>query len=472
MNTILPRHLNWLRLSTIFLLISLLGCTAPLSPTQAPPPAQAPTAAALQFFLTADNLPIQVTSPDGSTTDLAQGQTVPVALNTGIKVGAAGLGKLLYSDRVNVEILQNTDLVLSKLTEVTGGRIEATFNLLAGHTHIRTGENGKADVILKTDDATITTLVDDTDFTVCYAPGADGLTCHPVVRGSIKVFGKTGTQVYDGPSGGYTFNGQAPQPPVCFHEQEYNDWLAKMRNGQPDVPALGALVDQWYKTPCPDLAQVEPTATPSTDLSPTPESPLATDTPAPADTAEPSSTPSSTNPTATANQQAFCRVGPNKAYLPIADLFTGDSGAILGRFRLSKWMYVQFDKLAKPCWVAPSVVDVSGDLNTVKYLEVILPGSNQYDPPHNVTATRDGKKVIIQWQPVSRSSDDDRGYFLDLFVCQGGFYLWFPVSLETQDLTTYTVRDEPGCPVPSQGKIYTVDRHGYSKPAKIDWPQP
>jgi hypothetical protein len=251
MNTIMLGKIKPYYTLIIVFLIELASCS-PFGNQTESPAAEAPTSAAIQFFLTADNLPVQVTHSDGSTTDLTQGQTVPVSINDDIKVDGAGLGKLLYSDRVNVEILQNTELTLSNLTEVTGGRIEATFNLLSGHTHVRTGENGKADVILKTDDATITTLVDDTDFTVCYAPGADGLTCHPVIRGSIKVFGKTGTQVYDGPSGGYTFNGQAPQPPVCFHEQEYKDWLTQMRSGQ-NVEPLGAIVARWYENSCPDV---------------------------------------------------------------------------------------------------------------------------------------------------------------------------------------------------------------------------
>ncbi|HEY3310038.1 MAG TPA: hypothetical protein VGK00_00225 [Anaerolineales bacterium] len=258
----------------------------PTSQTPEPQTSSPPSNNGIQFFLTADKPPVQIARADGSTSDLQQGESAPLSENDAITVGGGGLGKLLYSDRINIEILQNTQVTLSRTTEVTGGRVEATLLLASGHVHIRTGETSKADVILKTDDSTITTLVDETDFTVCYAPGPDGLTCHPVIRGSIKVFGKDGTQVYDGPSGGYTFNGQSPQPPVCLKEDEYKDWLARMRNGE-DVPALGALVDQWYKTPCdsPPAATDEPQM--ETPIGPTEP----TETPEPATVFEPPSLP-------------------------------------------------------------------------------------------------------------------------------------------------------------------------------------
>jgi hypothetical protein len=220
-----------------------------------------PTVTTLQFYLTADKLPVEVTRGDNTTTVLSKGQTIAISPNDKIAVGDGGLGKLLYSDRITVEILQGTEIVFGSVTEVAGDRIEASLLQNFGHTHITIGENGKAAVILKTNDSTITSLLDDTDFSVCYGPGPGGLTCHPLTRGSIQVFGKVGEpKVYTAPPavGAYTFNGQAPQPPICFHEQEYKDWLSKMRNGE-KVEALGALVNRWYQTPCPGVDLTQPT---------------------------------------------------------------------------------------------------------------------------------------------------------------------------------------------------------------------
>lgn len=208
--------------------------------------------------------------------------------------------------------------------------------------------------------------------------------------------------------------------------------------------------------------------TPTASQTPIPPSPTVTNTPAP------SVTPTYAFPAVTVKMQAHCRYGPSKAHLHAADLYPGDTGTARGRFQYSRWLYVKFDKLNYFCWVAPSVVDVTGDISLLNYAEVKLPvpGVYLYGPPDEVSAIRDGKKVTIQWSQVTMTKDKDRGYQLDLFVCQNGAYLWWPVSFPDQYTTSYTVTDEKGCPAPSGGVIYTVEKHGYSKPKTIPWPAP
>lgn len=233
-------------------------------------------------------------------------------------------------------------------------------------------------------------------------------------------------------------------------------------------------------TPQPILASETPTTLPSpTPTSPptqTPTSPFtatASITPTITDTPGPSATPTFSFPVVTVNKQAHCRYGPNIAYLHAADLYAGDIGTVRGRFQLSKWLLIKFDKLKYFCWVAPSVVDVVGDVNTILFSEVYLPGpSVLYKAPQNVSAVREGKNVTITWDQVPMTDDDDRGYFLDIFVCQGKGYFWYPVALENRDKTSFTIKDEAGCPAPSGGKLYAVEKHGYTKPVEIDWPAP
>lgn len=144
-----------------------------------------------------------------------------------------------------------------------------------------------------------------------------------------------------------------------------------------------------------------------------------------------------------------------------------------GRFRYSQWLYVKFDKLNYFCWVAPSVVTVTGDITTVLYTEPRFPGpSVLYPPPSNVQVTRDGDKVTIRWDKVDMTEDDDRGYYLELFVCQDGRYLWWPFSYSNDENTSYTVTDQAGCPAPSGGVLYLVEKHGYSSPVQLAWPSP
>jgi len=182
-------------------------------------------------------------------------------------------------------------------------------------------------------------------------------------------------------------------------------------------------------------------------------------------------TPTFTFPAFRVKMQAHCRYGPSKAYLHAADLYEGDTGLVWGRFRYSNWLYVRPDKIHYACWVSPSVVEVSGDINRLVYQEVRLPGpSVLYDPPDGVRAVRRGNEVTITWQAVWMTEDDDRGYFIEAWVCQNGAYLWWTASLPDQYQTTYTVTDEPGCSAPSKGWLYTVEKHGYSRPVEIPWP--
>jgi hypothetical protein len=215
-----------------------------------------------------------------------------------------------------------------------------------------------------------------------------------------------------------------------------------------------------------------PTAT-VTSTSTVTHTPTVTSTPTLTPTPTISPTPTYDFPDVVVNKQAHCRYGPNVAYLHAADLYAGDAGTVRGRFRLSNWLYIKFDKLGYFCWVAPSVVDVTGDVKLINFVDQPrLPGpSIYYGPPDNVVVTRDDNKVTITWDQVHMTDDKDRGYFLDIFVCQDGAYLWWPVSFPDQTDTSFTIKDEAGCPAPSGGQIYTVEKHGYSSPKNIPgWP--
>ncbi|MDQ3005230.1 MAG: hypothetical protein M3R47_07585 [Chloroflexota bacterium] len=220
----------------------------------------------------------------------------------------------------------------------------------------------------------------------------------------------------------------------------------------------------WTETPTPS-----PTSTATKTLTARPVF-TATTTPSPTISA----TATFAFPAATVNKQAHCRYGPSVAYLHAADLFPGDTGTVRERYIYSNWLYVKFDKLNYFCWVAPSVVDVVGDVSALKYKELNLQsiGSNMYGPPRGVTTTRNGAFVVISWEQVEMTRDDDRGYLLELFVCQNGGYIWWTDSYPDQFTTSYEVKDESGCSQPSSGKLYTVEKHGFSEPANIPWPAP
>lgn len=233
---------------------------------------------------------------------------------------------------------------------------------------------------------------------------------------------------------------------------------------------LTSVAASWTKTPSPTF-----TFTPTDTLTPTlTTTPTETLTPTMTFTPTVTATATFTFPSVTVNKQAHCRYGPSVAYLHAADLYDGDTGTVRGRYIYSKWLYVKFDKLNYFCWVAPSVVDVVGDISMIDYKELYLQsiGSNMYGPPTGVAAVRNGNKVTISWNRVEMTLDDDRGYLLELFVCQNGAYIWWTDSYPDQYTTSYTVRDDAGCAVQSSGKLYTVEKHGFSQPAIILWPPP
>jgi len=170
--------------------------------------------------------------------------------------------------------------------------------------------------------------------------------------------------------------------------------------------------------------------------------------------------------------------GPAKTYLYGWDLKAGDTGTVYGRAPVGTWLYVHMDRVNKWCWISPWVVDLVGDPNTVieENIEAHMPWAFEpyephlYDPPARVSAERQGDQVIITWSSVWMTQDDDRGYFLDLWVCQGGYIVWVPASLPDQYQTQFTVKDETGCSEASHGLIYTVEKHGYTHSKDIPWP--
>ena len=213
-----------------------------------------------------------------------------------------------------------------------------------------------------------------------------------------------------------------------------------------------------------------PTITPSPTVTSTP-----TETPTPTITDTPTITPSPTYDypdVVVSVAAAHCRYGPSKAYLHAADLYEGDRGIVDGRWPYSNWLYVKWDKLNYHCWVSPSVVEVTGDVSALFYVDLHLErvGSNMYGPPKNVRASRQGDQVTISWDKVWMTEDDDRGYLIEAWVCQNGAYLWWTAGFDNQYTTSYTVMDDGSCSMPSSGKLYTVEKHGFSEPVTIPWP--
>ncbi len=215
---------------------------------------------------------------------------------------------------------------------------------------------------------------------------------------------------------------------------------------------------------------VTPTATttPTKTYTPTSTSTV-TDSPTPTETGTPTITPIPTLevPSITALMQAFCRYGPGKAYLYSHGLSTGDTGRIDGRNYSGTWLWIQPENLDRHCWVAASVVDVTGDMLNVNVVQSRLPHATLYGPPQEVESVRNGDQVLIVWEPVWMTEDDFRGYLIQATICQNGRLL--PIAVHTEG-SRYEFQDESNCQGSSGGKLYAVEKHGYTDPVEIPWP--
>lgn len=275
------------------------------------------------------------------------------------------------------------------------------------------------------------------------------------------------------------------------------------------IAALGGLVYiGWIKLPpglnLPGINSNAPVVQAALQDSPTPTSaptftPTATSTPTetsspspsptitPTRTPRPSSTPSPTaSQTATPTEaltpsetafnfpgfivsvgQANCRYGPATAYLYANGLYSGDTGEVRGRNRASTWFLLRLDKDGTWCWAAGDTLTIRGDPATVDVTQPNLPHTTDTSAPTNVSAVRNGPQVTITWDQVHINLVDARGYLLDVTICQNT--LRIPYIIQTDEVS-YTFTDEQNCSRPSSGRIYAVNKRGYTDPVVIPWP--
>jgi len=242
----------------------------------------------------------------------------------------------------------------------------------------------------------------------------------------------------------------------------------------------------WSARPTPAPT---PTITPTATASPTPTLTLtvapsstptasatlaATETPTPDYTATITLTPSKTpTPTATPEirgrvlEQANCRYGPGAAYLYEWGLYPANRVTVLGRNQDGSWVYVDPWTYVDYCWVKTELLDLTGDVFTVPQVTTLLPYTEFYHPPTNVSATRIGDEVTVWWEDVWMSLDDDRGFLIEAWVCRDGQQV--STAINPWDPPAVLI-DEAGCMQPSGGRIYTAEKHGYTEWILIRWP--
>ena len=214
-------------------------------------------------------------------------------------------------------------------------------------------------------------------------------------------------------------------------------------------------------------ASVGTTATPSLTVT---SEPSATPSPSPTPTATPTPIPTYTILRGQVLVRSNCRYGPGAPYLYKYGLVVGSNLEVIGRNDLGTWILVRAIGGDNPCWVKASLMEVKGDVMSVAPTYIPLPQSPYYDPPKWVIAKREGDEVTIFWKSVHYRAGDETAeapYLVEAWLCTAGELLFTPIgSYETQ----IKVIDEAGCAEPSHGRLYFVEKHGYSRWLKIPWP--
>jgi hypothetical protein len=221
-------------------------------------------------------------------------------------------------------------------------------------------------------------------------------------------------------------------------------------------------------TPTPSLT---PTATATVTHTPTSTT---TFTPRPTATSTHTATPSPTLtatpefPPVTVTIQANCRYGPGTAYLYRWALYPGDQADVRGRNWDGSWLWIHPANLPDAnCWASKIVFAETVENSQAPVVDIPLPHTSFAGPPGNVQAARDGEQVTVTWNDVPLSEDKRRGYLIEANTCRNGLLL--PIIIHT-DGSSYTFEDQPGCAQPSNGLLYTAEKHGYSDPVSIPWP--
>lgn len=167
-------------------------------------------------------------------------------------------------------------------------------------------------------------------------------------------------------------------------------------------------------------------------------------------------------------EQANCRYGPGTAYLYEWGLFPANRVTVLGRNQDATWVYVDPWNYLDYCWVSVKVLEFDGDVSSVPQIRTLLPYTEFYYPPQNVRASRlPTGEVMVNWDLIPMSLDDNRGYLIEGWLCTDGqlrftaLQFWTPPAI---------IVDEPGCTQASSARIYTAEKHGYTLWIGIGWP--
>jgi len=206
---------------------------------------------------------------------------------------------------------------------------------------------------------------------------------------------------------------------------------------------------------------------------------MPTSTPAPTET--PTRTPITTVESLRAEvtaEKLSCRYGPGAEYLYLFALNGTANIRLVGRTDANNWVWVankDENNRDNNCWVNAKFLEIQGNPES---LPIVYPGlklivSPYYPGPAWAKATRDGNSIEVTWEAVPISpgkyeSESMHQYIVEVWRCENGEILFETLGTNFPFITVEN--DEPGCNVPSNGRVYVQEKHGYGGPVEIPWP--
>lgn len=168
-----------------------------------------------------------------------------------------------------------------------------------------------------------------------------------------------------------------------------------------------------------------------------------------------------------------CRYGPGAEYLYLYALRKTANIKLIGRTDANQWVWVDGKN---KCWVNSEFLDIQGD---PMRLPIVYPGiaklpvSPYYPGPRWAKATRKGENVEVYWEavPISPGKYEDENmhqYIVEVWRCEGGQIHFETLGTNFPYITVEN--DQTGCNIPSHGKVFVQEKHGYGGPAEIPWP--
>jgi hypothetical protein len=171
-----------------------------------------------------------------------------------------------------------------------------------------------------------------------------------------------------------------------------------------------------------------------------------------------------------------CRYGPGSEYLSLFPLNEGSNIKIIGRTDGNNWVLVKNEP--QRCWVNAKYLNIKGDKDSLKVMypdgfKLIV--SPYYAPTTVLSAVRDANnksKVTVKWMDITLRAGDEEDenmfiYIIEVWRCEGGKMIFDPLASNYPEVAFV---DEAGCNVPSHGRVFFQEKHGFAGPAEIPWP--